>query len=192
MLAGSRSSTWGEHVARPGADSLPMASCTRGRGAVRLELGLVNSHPTASLVPLLATCWRSSRISPDRKAPRSSRSLRGRHRGAACLRQTLAPRASAKRRFGITMRWRTARRRARLAFDGALFPAPQDGILLDLGGAASKWLSSATGTPARSSLPLGTLVLRTAVFTSDPPAPDEVRAARRYIARMLTAANLPC
>ena len=99
----------------------------------------------------------------------------------------------AKRRFGITLEVADGEQEARLAFDGALFTLPQqDGILLDLGGGSIEIVEFSERRFQRAvSLPLGTLRVADRFFSSDPPTPDQVRAARRYIARMLTAADLP-
>ena len=99
----------------------------------------------------------------------------------------------AERRLGVTIEVVDGDEEARLAFEGALFSLPeQDGLLLDLGGGSIEVVEFRARRLQRAwSLPLGALRIADRFFASDPPAPADVRAARRYIRRVLTAANLP-
>jgi exopolyphosphatase/guanosine-5'-triphosphate,3'-diphosphate pyrophosphatase len=99
----------------------------------------------------------------------------------------------AQRRLGILIEVVDGVEEARLAFEGALFGLPEeDGLLLDLGGGSIEVVEFSERRLTRSwSLPLGALSIADRFFRAEPHSAANVRAARRYIGRMLTAAHLP-
>ena len=98
---------------------------------------------------------------------------------------------------GVEVEVLSGEEEARLAFAGATASLAGDGVrdvvVADVGGGSTELAWGAPGAPPSwwASLPIGSGALAEARFTTDPPARDELRAARADAAAAIAAAGCP-